>query len=93
MPLPGGRFVTDREGLVVRSRAFLTTLKLIDPVPAVIADGSGLTGLLERARATAIETARKERRWRLAERYQLPLALAVLFWGAELMLLRGRYPA
>jgi len=94
MPLPGGRFVRDREGLVVMSRASLATLERIDPAPAVIAaDGSGLAGLLERARAEATATARKERRWRLAERYQLPLALALLFWGAELMFRHGRHPA
>jgi Ca-activated chloride channel family protein len=91
LPLPEGRFVKDQEGLVVKSRASLSTLKRIDPAAvAIAADGSGLAELLQRARTTGLVSTRVEKRQRFAERYQVPLAAALLVWGAELLFLRRR---
>jgi Ca-activated chloride channel family protein len=80
MPLPGGGFVKDRNGAVVMSRASRAVLAAIDPgVVSLTPDGAGLEQLLQRAGATASATERSERRTRPAERFQLPLAAALLF--------------
>lgn len=87
IPLPDGRFVMDQQGVVVKSRASIATLSAIAQSPTVISvNGAGLEELVERARSTATETTRKDKRLRLEERFQFPLAAAILFWFGDLFL-------
>jgi Ca-activated chloride channel family protein len=82
MPLAGGGFVKDRNGAVVKSHASPAVIKSIDPASVSLnSDKSGLAPLLQRSRATGIATERKQQRQKLAERFQLPLAAALLFLG------------
>lgn len=79
IPEPGAGFAKDRRGAAIKSRGSLATLRSIDPgAVSLNGDGAGLEPLLQRARAGATETVRKERRQRLAERFQIPLAAALL---------------
>lgn len=80
MPLPDGTFVKGKDGAVVKSRADLASLKLIDPSAAPVnADGSGLSERMMELRTTLRHTEQKQRRQRLAERYAVPLSAALLF--------------
>jgi Ca-activated chloride channel family protein len=82
MPLAGGGFVKDRSGAVVKSHASTTVIKNIDPAAVSLgSDRAGLAPLLQRAHAIGIATERKQQRQKLAERFQLPLAAALLFLG------------
>jgi Ca-activated chloride channel family protein len=77
--LPGGGFVKERNGAVVKSHASRTVIRAVDPSAVSLhADGTGLEQLLQRACATGITSERKEQRQRLMERFQLPLAVALL---------------
>ncbi|GAM10021.1 hypothetical protein OR1_02306 [Geobacter sp. OR-1] len=79
IPEPGEGFVKDRSGAVIRSRGSLATIRSIDPEAITLnGDGAGLELLLQRSRAIATSTVRKERRQRLAERFQIPLAAALV---------------
>lgn len=90
MPLPDGTFIKGRDGAVVKSRADLASLKLIDPSAAPVnADGSGLSERMTQLRAALRQTEQKQRRQRLAERYAVPLSAALLI-SCLGMLLQGR---
>ena len=90
MPLPGGGFVKDRSGAVVKSRASRAVMAAIDPgVVSLGPDGAGLQLLLQRARTAGIATERREQRTRPAERFQLPLAAALLFLCLSTVIGRG----
>jgi Ca-activated chloride channel family protein len=90
MPLPGGGFVKDRHGAVVKSRASRAVMAVIDPgVVSLGPDGAGLGLLLQRARAGGIATEHKEQRTRPVERFQLPLAAALLFLCLSTVVGRG----
>ena len=90
MPLPGGGFVKDRSGAVVKSRASRTVMAAIDPgVVSLGPDGAGLQLLLQRARAAGVATERTDKRTRPAERFQLPLAAALLFLSLSTVIGRG----
>lgn len=90
MPLPGGGYVKDRNGAVVKSRASRTVLAAIDPaVVSLGSDGSGLVQLLQRARAAGSATERTEQRTRPVERFQLPLAAALLLLSLSTVIGRG----
>ena len=90
MPLPGGGFVKDRYGAVVKSRASRAVMAAIDPgVVSLGPDGAGLELLLQRARTAGIATERKEQRTRPVERFQLPLAAALLFLSLSAVIGRG----
>jgi len=92
IPLAGGNFVKDRRGAVVKSRGSLEIIRTIDPAAVVLAaDGSGLLPLLERGRAACRESRHTERRLHMVERYQIPLAAAlVLFFLAWLLPVRRK---
>jgi Ca-activated chloride channel family protein len=93
IPLPGGTFVKDRGGAVVNSRARLAELQALLPGavnPAV--SGATLRSLVERARAGSRESARQQRRQKLAERYHYPLAVALLMFALPLLPSRRRSP-
>jgi len=93
LPLSGGTFVRDRAGAVVKSRANSEFLKML--TPAVIElkeDGSELKILLERVRAESRESARQHKRRKLAERFQYPLAMAILLFSLTLLPARWRQP-
>jgi len=93
LPLSGGTFVRDRAGAVVKSRATSETLKML--TPAVIElkeDGSELIKVLEKVRAESRESARQQQRHKLAERFQYPLAMALLLLGTSLLPARRRQP-
>lgn len=93
IPLPGGTFVRDRAGTVVKSRASLDTLqRLTTTAIGLNADGSGLKPLIERARAEGRESARQRRRLRLADRFQYPLAAALGLGTIMLLPRSGRRP-
>lgn len=93
IPLPGGTFVKDRAGAVVKSRATPDTLQtLTTAVISLNADGSGLKPLIERARAEGRESARQQRRQRLADRFQYPLAVALVLSTFMLLPRSGRRP-
>ncbi|MFZ4855166.1 MAG: VWA domain-containing protein [Desulfuromonadaceae bacterium] len=90
MPLPGGGFVKDRNGAVVKSRTFRAVMAAIDPgVVSLAPDGAGLELLLQRARTAGIATERREQRTRPVERFQLPLAAALLFLTLSAVIGRG----
>jgi Ca-activated chloride channel family protein len=90
MPLPGGGYVKDRNGAVVKSRASRAVMAAIDPaVVSLGPDGAGLELLLQRAREAGIATERREQRTRPVERFQLPLAAALLFLCLSTVIGRG----
>ena len=90
MPLPGGGFVKDRRGAVVKSRASRAVMTAIDPgVVSLGPDGAGLELLLQRARIAGIVSERKEQRTHPVERFQLPLAAALLFLTLSTVIGRG----
>jgi len=92
MPLPDGSFVKDRQGAVVKSRADILVLKRIDPSATVLsAHVSGLEGRIAASRASLRETVRKEVRHRLAERYYVPLAVALVILCLGMLLPGGRF--
>jgi Ca-activated chloride channel family protein len=79
MPLPVGGYVKDQNGAVVKSHASRTVMVAIDPEAVTLGrEGNGLELLLQRARSVGSVTEHKEQRQRLAERFQLPLAGALL---------------
>jgi len=89
MPLADGSFVRDRSGAVVKSLASIDNLRQIDPLAiALDADGAAIRERLAQVRSTATATVRKERRHSLVERYQLPLAAALLLWCSGLLFSR-----
>jgi trans-aconitate methyltransferase len=54
-------------------------------------DGTGLKPVLDRVRAESRESVRQQRRKKLADRFQYPLALACLLFGIALLpSVRGR---
>lgn len=92
MPLPDGNFVKDKAGAVVKSKMNMETLSVLDPAALVAdAEGSGLVERIAASRRALHETGRKEQRRRLAERYYLPLAGALILWclGAALPVRRA----
>ncbi|MDD2732471.1 MAG: VWA domain-containing protein [Desulfuromonadaceae bacterium] len=90
MPLPGGGFVKDRNGAVVKSRASRAVMAAIDPaVVSLGPDGAGLELLLQRARAAGSASERREQRTRPVERFQLPLAAALLLLCLSTVFGRG----
>ena len=90
IPLPGGNFVKDRQGAVVKSRASFATVKEIDPAAISLQPGgTSLELLLQRARSTGIETMHKERRHRRAERFQIPLVVSIILLALASVLGRG----
>ena len=93
IPLSSGTFVRDRAGAVVKSRANKETLQIL--TPAVIdlkADGSGLKPLLDKVRTESRESARQQKQRKLAERFQYPLAMALLLFSLSLLPARRRHP-
>ncbi len=93
IPLPGGDFVKDRAGAVVKSRATPDTLqRLTTAFISLNADGNGLKPLIERARAKGRESARQRHRQRLADRFQYPLAAALVLCTIMLLPRSGRRP-
>jgi hypothetical protein len=76
--------------MVVKSRASVATLSEIDP-SAITLDESGnrMTEVLTRARALCTEQTRTDSRQRFEERFQIPLAAALLLWVGDLFL-QGR---
>lgn len=92
MPLPDGSYIKDRHGAVVMSRADISTLKLIDPSATVIfADRPDLEGRISASRAVLHASVHKEVRHRLAERYYVPLAVALVIWCLGMLLPGGRF--
>jgi Ca-activated chloride channel family protein len=90
MPLPGGGFVKDRHGAVVKSRASRAVMAAIDPgVVSLGPGGAGLELLLQRAHTAGIASERREQRTRPVERFQLPLAAALLFLCLATVIGRG----
>lgn len=93
IPLPGGGFLRDRQGAIVRSRANPTTLSLFSP-RNVRLDPSGTT--LERVYDQALPLLRqrsvKGSRQRLIERFQIPLAAALLLLVLEAVVNARREP-
>jgi Ca-activated chloride channel family protein len=90
IPLPGGAFVKDRSGAVVKSRANHAALQMLAPdVVSLGPDGSGLKPLVEQARAGKQESARLQRRQKHTEQYQYPLAVACFLYAIMLLQYRG----
>ena len=90
IPLPGGAFVKDRSGAVVKSRANHAALQMLAPdVISLGADNSGLKSLIEQARTGKQESARLQRRQKRAEQYQYPLAIACFLYAIMLLPYRG----
>jgi Ca-activated chloride channel family protein len=93
IPLPGGNFVKDRSGAVVKSRANPVALQMLaSEVVRLKADGSGLKPLLERARAKGRESTRLQKRQKRTECFQLPLAAALVLCSILLLTRRWGRP-
>jgi len=86
IPLPGGTFVKDRSGSVVKSRSSHATLQKLAPdVVNLGAAVSGLKPMVERVRSESRESVSQQRRHKQADRYQYPLAVACLLFSFLLL--------
>lgn len=78
IPLPGGDFLRDRSGNIVRSRANSETLELFSPRNVRLEpSGDSLVRLYEQVRPQLLQSTVKNGRRSLSERFQLPLAAAL----------------
>jgi Ca-activated chloride channel family protein len=93
IPLPGGGFLKDRQGAIVRSRANPATLSLFSPhnVP-LDQDGAILAQIHGQVRPLLRQRILKGNRQRLAERFQIPLAAALLLLALEAVTCARRRP-
>ena len=80
IPLPGGSFLKDHNGRVVRSRANPETLRLFErDVSRLDPEGHLLAELYEQSRPLLHASAVMQRQQKKQERFQYPLAAALLF--------------
>jgi Ca-activated chloride channel family protein len=91
IPLPGGGFVKDRSGAVIMSRARMDTLRTITS-ETVTLDGSdtALKRLFDQTRAAGATSAGRQKRRKLAGRFQYPLAAALFLLFLPLVTDRER---
>lgn len=89
IPLAGGNFLKDRDGNIVRSRANPAALELFSGRNVRLdASGEGLVQLYQQVQPQMLKRTIKNSRTLPVERFQLPLALALL-----LIFLESLYPA
>lgn len=93
IPLPGGGFLKDRQGNIIHSRANPATLSLISQQNIRLeSSGTSLKALYDQVRPQLLQSSVKNSRQRLAERFQLPLAGALLLLVLDTLLIGRRRP-
>ena len=91
IPLPGGTFVKNRGGAVVKSHAHLAELqKLTTHTVELDAAGSALQPVLVTVRAGSHESDHRQKRQKLADRFQYPLAASLFLFALQLLPNRWR---
>jgi len=93
IPLPGGGFLKDRHGAIVRSRANPAALALFSRWNIRLdQSGTALGRIYDQAQSLLQQRAVKGSRQRLAERFQIPLAGALILLLIEALFIARRQP-
>jgi Ca-activated chloride channel family protein len=93
IPLPDGNFLKDRDDTIVRSRANPITLDLFSNRNLRLdSSGDALVRLVDDVRPLLLQSSTKSSRQRQSERFQIPLAAAVLLLVIDAFLTLRRQP-